>query len=78
MRSAARATPLATPFGELLIGGALLAHPVQPSNGTLDLFAFAIPPDSALLGLAVHAQGYVIASPAGLRLGNGLTLLVGE
>lgn len=78
IRTAARPTPLTTPFGELLIGGALLGNAQTPSNGTLDAFSFAMPPDTALLGLAVHAQGYVNANPGGLRLGNGLTLLIGE
>ena len=78
VRSSARPTPLATPFGELLISGPLLGLAQVPSNGSLDLFAFAIPPDATLLGLAVHAQGYVLQSPGGLRLGNGLRLLLGE
>lgn len=77
VRTSARSVPLVTPFGELLIAGPLLGSAQQPSNGTLDAFAFAIPASPALLGLTVHAQGYVLTS-SGPRLGNGLSLLVGE
>jgi len=77
VRTSARAVPLVTPFGELLIAGPLLGSAQQPSNGTLDAFSLAIPADSALLGLTVHAQGYALM-PSGPRLGNGLSLLVGE
>lgn len=77
VRTSARSVPLATPFGELLIAGPLLGSAQQPSNGTLDAFAFALPASPALLGLTVHAQGYVLTT-SGPRLGNGLSLLVGE
>lgn len=76
-RTGARTTPLATPIGEVLISGPRLGLSTLPSNGTLDAFAIPIPLDAALLGRTVHTQGYVFAS-AGIRLGNGLTLLVGE
>jgi len=77
VRTGARVLPLVTPFGELLITGPLLGSAQVLSNGTLDAFSFALPADPVLLGLAAHAQGYVLTS-TGPRLGNGLTLLVGE
>jgi hypothetical protein len=78
VRTAARTTPLVTSRGEILIAGARLGQAQVVSNGSLDALSFALPPDAALLGLAVHAQGYVISLSFGLRLGNGLTLLIGE
>lgn len=78
VRAAARSTPLVTSRGELLIAGLRLGESQVVSNGSLDLFSFPIPPEAALLGLSVHAQGYVISASSGLRLGNGLTLLIGE
>lgn len=78
VRASVRSTPLVTPFGELLIAGPRFASVQAPSNGVQDHFAFPIPPDSSLLGLSVFAQGYLLASPGGVRLGNGLALLIGE
>jgi len=78
LHASVRPTPLATPFGELLIAGPRLASVLGPSNGVQDSFALPIPSASALLGLTVAAQGFVLANPGGLRLGNGLALLLGE
>jgi hypothetical protein len=77
VRTGLRTPPAVTPFGEFLLAGSFLGSATVASNGTLDALGLAIPADAALLGLTVHAQGYVIAT-GGLTLGNGLTLLVGE
>ena len=77
VQTAALQPGVLVPAGEILIGGAVLAGVIQPSNGVLDTFPFGIPNDLALLGLEVHAQGFV-RSVSGFRLGNALRVLVGQ
>jgi hypothetical protein len=81
VRTGLNPAPQMTSVGEFLLTGNLLGWVQVFSNGTRDTLSSPIPANSSLLGLRVYAQAYVITGPigsGGVRLGNGLALLIGE
>jgi hypothetical protein len=67
----------ATPFGELLLGGARYARFLQSHTSSTVIFSEPIPTDVALCGLPATAQGACLGSP-GPRLSNALDLVLGN
>ncbi len=65
-------------YGELLIdlNGTKLLRASQASNGVADDFAFAIPPDPALVGLVGYVQGFVAGN--GVEFCNALDVKLGN
>ncbi len=53
-----------TPFGELLVDGALLLRTSRPFTTAPSLFTVPVPLDVALCGLEVHVQGFCRAATA--------------
>jgi len=75
MLSAASLSPLTTPYGELLVDPSQRLFPTQAGEAG---YAFAIPPNASLLGLAFFAQAAVLppALPS-VTLTNSLRIRIG-
>jgi len=67
---------VATPFGEILIGGPRVFRAVLPHTSTETFFSLAIPARTALCGLSLAVQGGCTGAP-GARLSNALDLVLG-
>jgi hypothetical protein len=63
------------PYGEVLISGQKLFSAAQPANGAGNVFAFSVPNDPGLAGIAAFAQGVLVGG--GLQLCNALDVVVG-
>lgn len=67
---------LATPYGEVLVGGTRLLRYARTHVGSVEYFSTPIPFDLALSGIRVHAQGVCTGLP-GPRISNALEIVVG-
>ena len=67
---------LATPFGELLVGGDTFLFAGKPHLSSVAFFSNSIPHNPALVGTRAYAQGICTGSP-GPRLSNAVDIVIG-
>lgn len=72
----ATSAPVATPLGEVLVGGAQVFLLNLPHSSTVSFFNVELPRNVALCGLRLHVQGACTGRP-GPRLSNALDFTIG-